>query len=145
MLTRSQVRARLTISTWERALEQTCALAVVVLVPIALRMLPLRATLALCDRFPRLASAGASPLALSSRVHRWMSHGRSLWTSSCLTRAVVLYTMLRQHGHRPRLHIGVHGATASFVAHAWVSLAGRPLGDDSGVSLEYRELLVHHG
>jgi hypothetical protein len=145
MLMRSSAPAQLTISTWERALERACALAVVVLVPTALRVLSLRATLALCDRFPRLASAGASPLALTSRVHRWMSHGHSLWTSSCLTRAVVLYTMLRQHGHRPRLHIGVHGASASFVAHAWVSLAGRPLGDDPGVSREYRELLVHHG
>jgi hypothetical protein len=141
----SQVRARRSISTWERALERGCALAVVVLVPVALRVLPLRATLTLCDRFPRLASAGASPLALTSRVHRWMSHGRSLWTSSCLTRAVVLYTMLRQHGHRPRLHIGVRGASASFVAHAWVSLAGRPVGEDSSVSQHYRELLAHHG
>jgi hypothetical protein len=145
MLMRPQVHALRTVSAWERALERGYALAVVVLVPIALRVLPLRATLALCDRFPRLASAGASPLALTSRVHRWLSHGRGLWTSSCLTRAVVLYTMLRQHGHRPRLHIGVQGASTSFVAHSWVSLAGRPLGEDSGVSREYRELLEHHG
>ena len=145
MLTRSQVHAQLTVSTWERARDRVVALAVVVLVPIALRVLPLRATLALCDRFPRLASASASPLALTSRVHRWMSHGRSLWTRSCLTHAVVLYTMLRQHGHRPWLHIGVHGASASFVAHAWVSLGGLPVGEDSGVSQQYRELLVHHG
>ena len=141
----SQVRAQLSISTWERALERLYALAVVVLVPIALRVLPLRATLALCDCFPRVGFAGTSPLALASRVHRWMSHGRSLWTSSCLTRAVVLYAMLRQHGHSPRLHIGVRGASASFVAHAWVSLAGRPVAEASDVGQQYRELLAHHG
>jgi hypothetical protein len=140
-----QVRAPLTISARDRALERVCAVAVVVFVPFALRVLPLRATLALCDRFPRLAFAGASPLALASRVDRWMSHGKSLWTSSCLTRAVVLYTMLRQHGHRPRLHIGVRGASASFVAHAWVSLGACTIGEDANVSQQYRQLLAHHG
>jgi hypothetical protein len=53
--------------------------------------------------------------------------------------------MLRQHGYRPQLHLGVCGDTTAFVAHAWVSLAGYPLGDEQLVTERYRELLVHHG
>ena len=72
-----------------------------------------------------------------------MASGPALWRPTCLTRTLVLYTMLRQHGHRPRLHIGTSGPTHAFRAHAWVSLCGAPVGE-LGSSLEgYRELIAH--
>jgi hypothetical protein len=129
----------------ERFRERLQALAIVALLPAALRVLPLRRTLALCDRFPRARHRSAPPLALVARSHRWLSHGRGPWANSCLTRAVVLYAMLRQHGYQPLLHVGLCGDASSFVAHAWVSLAGRPVGDEQTVTERYHELLVHHG
>jgi hypothetical protein len=129
----------------ERFHERLLALATVALVPAALRLLPFRQTLALCDHFPRARQCGAPPFALAARSHRWLSHGRGPWANSCLTRAVVLYAMLRQHGYDPRLHVGVCGDTTSFAAHAWVSLAGHPVGDEQLMTERYRELLVHHG
>ena len=129
----------------QRLHERLVALAAVALLPAALRLLPLRRTLALCDRFPRTRHRSAPPLALAARAYRWLSYGRGPWANSCLTRAVVLYAMLRQHGYHPKLHLGVCGDTRAFVAHAWISLAGYPLGDEQLVTERFCELLVHHG
>jgi len=119
------------------------AAAATIVVPIALRALPLRATLAVCDAWPRTRGARAGAHALAHRVDRWMAHGRSLWRPTCLTRTLVLYTMLRQHGHRPRLHIGTSGPTHDFQAHAWISLGGAPVGEFASSLEGYCELLVH--
>lgn len=125
-------------------IERALAVMATVVVPVALRALPFRATLALCDAWPRTPGARARPLALARRVDRWMASGRSLWRPTCLTRTLVLYTMLRQHGHRPGLHIGTAGPAHRFRAHAWISLGGLPVAE-LGASLEgYRELLTHH-
>lgn len=119
------------------------AAAATVVVPVALRALPFRATLAMCDAWPRTPGARASAPALARRVDRWMAAGRFLWRPTCLTRTLVLYTMLRQHGHRPRLHIGTFGSANHFRAHAWLSLGGRPLGELESSLDGYGELLAH--
>ena len=127
----------------ERTRERLVALSAVVLLPVALRLLTLSRTLALCDRWPVLIASQASPHGLADRTQRWLSRGRGPWTSSCLTRSLVLYTLLRSHGYMPCLHIGVAGEPSRFLAHAWVTLQGRPVGDTPVAVASYRELVVH--
>jgi hypothetical protein len=124
-------------------IERAQAVAAMVAVPLALRVLPFRATLALCDAWPRSPGARAGANALARRVDRWMALGRALWRPTCLTRTLVLYTMLRQHGHCPRLHIGTSGSAHHFHAHAWVSLGDRPVGDLDSSLADYYVLVAH--
>lgn len=123
-------------------IERAMAVAATIMVPVALRALPFRTTLAICDAWPAIRGTSTSAAALARRVDRWLARGRSLWRSTCLTRTLVLYTMLRQHGHRPRLHIGTTGPAHQFHAHAWISLGGVPLAEFES-TLDYDELLVH--
>jgi hypothetical protein len=57
----------------------------------------------------------------------------------------VLYAMLRQHGHAPRLHIGASGPVRHFTAHAWISLGGRPVAEFDASLSRYGSLVVHGG
>jgi hypothetical protein len=125
--------------------ERCSALAATALVPLLLALLPLTTVLAICDRWPRLGAGGVTPNGLADRVRRWLAHGRGPWTSSCLTRSLVLYAMLRQHGFHPRLHVGVAGDARTFAAHAWVSLGGRAVEQPATVAERYAPLLVHGG
>ena len=128
------------ISRWtERAL----ALAATILVPLALRFRPLPEVLALCDRMPVLVRRRQPPQALAYRVYRWLSHGRGPWASSCLTRSLVLYAMMRQHGYEPHFAIGVAGSAREFAAHAWVTLRTVPVMDRQDVGTTYRPLVSH--
>ena len=128
-----------------RWLELGIALTAVVVVPLLVALLPLPSVLAVCDRWPRLGSGRAAPNGLADRVRRWLAFGRGPWTSSCLTRSLVLYAMLRQHGHRPRLHLGVDGNASSFAAHAWVTLGGVPVEHPLTIGDQYKPLMVHGG
>lgn len=128
-----------------RWLERVGALAAVVLIPLLLAVLPLPSVLAVCDRWPRVGRGQATPNGLADRARRWLAHGRGPWTSSCLTRSLVLYAMLRQHGHRPRLHVGVEGDARAFAAHAWVTLGGHPVEQPVTVGDRYQPLMVHGG
>ncbi|HET9004957.1 MAG TPA: lasso peptide biosynthesis B2 protein [Gemmatimonadaceae bacterium] len=128
-----------------RWLERGGALAAVVLIPLLLAVLPLPSVLAVCDRWPRVGRGQATPNGLADRARRWLAHGRGPWTSSCLTRSLVLYAMLRQHGHRPRLHVGVEGDARAFAAHAWVTLGGHPVEQPVTVGDRYQALMVHGG
>jgi len=119
------------------------ALAAVLMIPLLLTMLPLPAVLAVCDCWPRVGGRRGSPHALADRVRRWLARGRGPWTSSCLTRSLVLYALLRQHGYRPRLHVGVEGVAQAFAAHAWVTLDGRPVEQPASVGDRYTPLMVH--
>lgn len=123
----------------ERLLAATAAL----LMPVALRILPLRTTLALSDAWPRSGSPRVPPATLARRVDRWLRHGRFVWRPTCLTRTVVLYTMMRQHGYVPTLHIATHGHAAGFRAHAWASLGGVAVGEPGSLPATSRELLRH--
>ena len=127
----------------QRTCERLLALSAVIFLPLALRLLTLSRALALCDRWPVITSHPASPYGLADRTHRWLSHGRGPWTSSCLTRSIVLYTLLRSHGYTPCLHIGVAGEPSRFLAHAWVTVQGRPVGERPVAVTSYRELMVH--
>ena len=126
-------------------IERLVACAAAMLIPVALRVLPFRLTLAVCDAWPRTRQARVTPAALARRVDRWMAHGRALWRPTCLTRTLVLYTMLRQHGHAPHLHIGTTGPARQFHAHAWVSLGGSPLAEFDPSLSRYHSLVMHGG
>jgi hypothetical protein len=128
-----------------RMLERSGALAATIVIPFLLAVLPLPVVLAVCDRWPRIGRGGATPNGLADRTRRWLARGRGPWTSSCLTRSLVLYAMLRQHGFRPRLHVGVAGTERRFDAHAWVTLGGQPLDQPVGIGDSYRSLMVHGG
>ena len=121
-------------------IERGMAVTAAIVVPVALRLLPLRATLRLCDAWPRTPGAHAGANALARRVDRWLGHGRGPWRLTCLTRALVLYTMLRQHGYAPRLHLGASGSAREFRAHSWLSLGGVPVAEPHPPSTDYREL-----
>ncbi len=54
---------------------------------------------------------------------------RLLPGSRCLARALTVWSLLRQDGVDAQLYIGVQRSSASFNAHAWVELAGQPLGE----------------
>lgn len=122
-------------------IERAMAVAATIVIPAALRVLPLRATLRLCDAWPRTRGPHTRPEALARRVDRWLARGRGPWRPTCLTRTLVLYTMLRQHGHAPRLHLGASGSAGHFSAHSWVSLGGVPVAEPHLPSA-YRELRV---
>ena len=141
----SAVARRVAGRVAERVAERALAAAAALVLPVAARLLPLRTTLAICDRWPSHPARGPRypAAALAGRVRRWMRRGRGPWADTCLTRALVLYAMLRQHGHHPRLHVGVAGSARCFTAHAWVSVDGRPVGEPPDALDGYRELLVH--
>ena len=126
-----------------RWIDRAAALVAVVLVPLLLAVLPLPAVLAACDHWPVVATGRATPNGLAARVRRWLRHGRGPWASTCLTRSLVLYVLLRQHGHDPHLSVGVAGDSTSFVAHAWVTLGGVPLDEPVDRVARYLPLLVH--
>ena len=56
-----------------------------------------------------------------------------LWPGrcTCLTASLAAVGMLRRHGHDARLVIGVREARPRLDAHAWVEVAGKPLGAGS--------------
>ena len=128
-----------------RTLERGSALGAALIVPLLLMALPLPAVLAACDRWPRVGRGSATPNGLADRTRRWLDRGRGPWRSTCLTRSLVLYAMLRQHGFRPRLHVGVAGSSRRFDAHAWVTLGGQPVEQPATVVDSYRSLVVHGG
>jgi hypothetical protein len=47
--------------------------------------------------------------------------------TTCLTRALVLCTLLRRRGHEARLVVGCARPDGRFESHAWVDCAGTPL------------------
>lgn len=126
-----------------RMIERALALAATALVPLVLQVLPLRLVLAFCDRWPRIGLAPRPPAQLAQRVRRWLAHGRGPWASTCLTRSLVLYALLRQHGYRPEFVVGVAGTSRAFDAHAWVTLDGLPVADPANVDGAYTRLLSH--
>jgi hypothetical protein len=123
--------------------ERGLALSAVVIMPLAVRWLSVPNALALADRWPARNGARATPRALARRVERWLSHGRGPWASTCLTRSIVLYVMLRQHGYGPRLMVGVQGGEQAFTAHAWVTMDGVPVADMPDIAASYTQLLAH--
>ena len=126
----------------DRAIDRAVSLLAMIVAPLAVRLVPLPVLLRIADRIPAGRRAAATPDGLGARVSRWLRWGIGPWKSTCLTRATVLYALLRYHGFRPQFYIGVRGAHEAFGAHAWVTLGGRTVSDPGGVS-GYTSLMSH--
>jgi hypothetical protein len=75
------------------------------------------------ERFARVSPHTRSSV---SDVTRAISAvARRIGGTTCLAEAAVAYTMLRRHGHDPRLRIGVKRTDSALEAHAWVECDGR--------------------
>jgi hypothetical protein len=108
------------------------------LVAVWLRYVKIRRLLRrhrLAEVTQRLAGPGK---AWSSRNVAGMSHAvdRALLGPAgpirCLPRALVLYSLLREHSVAAELVIGVEPSSRSHEAHAWVEVGGRDVGPRPG-------------
>ncbi len=59
------------------------------------------------------------------------------WRVSCLTRSLVLVSLLRHQGIESRLRIGARMSEGSLDAHAWAEHEGVPVNDHQGIGMEY--------
>lgn len=82
-----------------------------------------------------LMSNSAATAARAAEFARWVdaAYRRSPFTSTCLTRSLVLHRLLRGRGIPCRVQIGVRREAGDFKGHAWVELAGTPLNDGNDV------------
>jgi hypothetical protein len=82
------------------------------------------------ERSPARDSAGEDRLArLVIAVDRAARYG--LFTPTCLVRAVALERMIVRAGVGPAVvRVGVLRGSDDFMAHAWIELAGRIIGDE---------------
>ncbi len=61
--------------------------------------------------------------------------------SRCLAKSVALHRLLRAEGIAgSRIHIGVRPDPSEFLAHAWVTLGNRVLGDDPAFVARFIEI-----
>jgi hypothetical protein len=58
---------------------------------------------------------------------------RSPVRSTCLSRSLTLWSLLRSRGFDPSIHLGVARPGGTFEAHAWVECDGRSLGHSDTV------------
>lgn len=101
-------------------------------VGVALRLLPLRRTLALVRRLARpRGRAGAAPdWPLAAAAWAVGRAGRFFPLARCLPQALVAHVLLRRAGHPSRVVIGVargEDVQRALLAHAWVESAGVPV------------------
>ena len=83
--------------------------------------------------------ATAPQLALA--VSRAAAH--HLGAMTCLPRALALRAMLARRGIESSLRIGVRREAATIAAHAWVEVAGSPLGEPEEIEARFAPLLPH--
>ena len=78
-----------------------------------------------------LLSISANQLALAERLHRLIGWAARLhWPpKTCLPRSLTLRWMLARRGIDSGLRIGVRRVQADILAHAWIELAGQPVGE----------------
>lgn len=77
-------------------------------------------------------------LAMVGRVYR---PGR-LTTGNCLERSLVLYRFLAAAGAAPCLVLGADRRGPRFAGHAWVVVAGQPIGETPADLAPYRPLVA---
>lgn len=105
------------------------AAAWLVVVRIALWALPFARVRALMDRAGARRSS-ASALAPGRVAWAVETSARSIPKATCLTQALAAKMLLERGGEHPELKLGVAKDAATFEAHAWLELYGRPiLGD----------------
>ena len=91
---------------------------------------PLPALAASLGDVPRTGRPREPPARLSRAVDRTLRFGHDRPT--CLMRALVLYSLLREQGDPAVLAIGLPEGARDQTAHAWVELDGNDLGPRPG-------------
>ncbi len=108
-----------------RLSERLELLAACAVVPVALEVMPASRVL---ERIAHTRDAGGArvrPLTLARRVDRVLARLPWVWRRTCLRRAAVLAVLLRRHGHRAQVVIGVRrDETGALQAHAWLRCDG---------------------
>ncbi len=91
---------------------------------LGLAVLPFRTLRGLAERGPRPASPAGlpDPERAAKLVEAAARH--HLLGSTCLTRALVLCSLLRRRGHDARLVVGCARPEGRLEAHAWIDCAG---------------------
>ena len=85
-----------------------------------------------------IAARQASPmqqndvLALAEAVNIAARH--TPFHTTCLTRSLLLYWLLRRRGVSSELRIGVNLSSGTLKAHAWVECAGQPVNDRTDIA-----------
>ena len=54
--------------------------------------------------------------------------------NSCLIRSIIIFKLLKQHGHEPILYIGIKKET-DLESHAWIELNGKQLDTSKGFKI----------
>ena len=116
-----------TLTVSERALLMR-ALPLVLAVRVALWILPSRSIVRKVQRMAAGTATARSPARSPGEIV-WAVEAvaRRVPRASCLTQAVSAQYLLRRHGHRSELRVGVARGDTGFRAHAWVEHAGRVL------------------
>ena len=115
-----------------------------VALPLLKRALPLRRLVRLLAP-PSAAHASRDPAAeatilrLVRRLYHPTHHSPA---TNCLERSLVLYRYLAAAGADPQLVIGVAPPGGPFRGHAWVEVAGHPVGETPADLTPYRPLVV---
>ena len=78
-------------------------------------------------------------VAVAQSVGRAAAH--HLWPMRCLPRALALQRLLRRRGIPASLRIGVSRDGGRFAAHAWIEVAGTPLGEPAAVEERFLALV----
>lgn len=106
-----------------------------VVVRVSLRLAGTGATLRRADRFVAAAAIHRDndvehrQLREIPRAVRAVGSRRPL-RFTCLPRSIVTWAMLRRRGIPVDLRIGVGGSSREFASHAWVEIAGLPIGEE---------------
>lgn len=125
-----RLRRLFRLAPGERALLAR-AWALTVLVELALRVLPFRRVLALCQRPSPRARPGRAPAASIERLV-WLVEVAGRYTpgpATCLREALVLSRLLSRRGIATTFRIGVaRDPGTRLAAHAWLERDGQALG-----------------
>lgn len=92
-------------------------------VGLLLRTRPLDACLATIDRVERSADYSADDI---GRVTARLLKNRARPRTTCLQRALVRYSLLRNSGRVPTFLVGIDPDRTEFEGHAWIVLDGAP-------------------
>ncbi|MDQ2805837.1 MAG: lasso peptide biosynthesis B2 protein [Chloroflexota bacterium] len=114
-----------------------------VTLPLLKRMLSLRRLVRLlappAAPTPRDPAAEAQILRIVRRLYHPARHSPG---TNCLERSLVLYRYLVRAGAKPHLVIGMAPPGGAFRGHAWVEVAGHPVGETRADLAPYQPLVV---
>lgn len=91
--------------------------------------------------WPEPGAARGLPEPAARAVDRAARH--HLYPMRCLQRSLALEHLLRRDGHPAEIRFGVRRTADSggLLAHAWVEIAGRPLGEPGAIEGRFARLL----